>query len=36
VSTGPFVLVLSLLPFLAVGGLWWRAAVIRRRAVALS
>ena len=31
VSAGPFVLVLSLLPFLTVGGVWWRAAVARRR-----
>jgi len=30
-SAGPFVLVLSLLPFLAVGGVWWRAAVARRQ-----
>ena len=36
VSTGPVVLVLSLLPFLAVGVVWWRASVARRRTVALS
>jgi len=35
VATGPFVLVLSVLPFLTVGGVWWRAAVVRRRSVAL-
>ena len=35
VAAGPFVLVLSLLPFLAVGGVWWRASVARRRSVAL-
>jgi len=35
VAAGPFVLVLSLLPFLAVGGVWWRAAVARRRLSAL-
>ncbi len=35
-ATGPFMLVLSILPFLAVGGVWWRAAVARRRTVALS
>jgi hypothetical protein len=35
VAAGPFVLVLSVLPFLAVGGVWWRAAVVRRRTVAL-
>jgi hypothetical protein len=30
-AAGPFVLVLSLLPFLAVAGVWWRAAAARRR-----
>jgi len=35
VVAGPFVLVLSLLPFLAVTGVWWRAAVVRRRTVGL-
>jgi hypothetical protein len=30
-ATGPFMLVLSVLPFLAVTGVWWRAAVARRR-----
>jgi len=34
-AAGPFVLVLSLLPFLAVTGVWWRAAVARRRISAL-
>ena len=34
VAAGPFVLVLSLLPFLAVAGVWWRAAVARRRTAA--
>ena len=31
VSAGPFMLVLSVLPFLAITGVWWRAAVARRR-----
>jgi len=35
VAAGPFVLVLSVLPFLTVGGVWWRAAVVRRRTVAV-
>jgi len=30
-AAGPFVLVLSLLPFLAVAGVWWRASAARRR-----
>jgi len=30
-AAGPFMLVLSLLPFMAVAGVWWRAAVARRR-----
>ena len=34
VAAGPFVLVLSVLPFLTVGGVWWRAAAVRRRAKA--
>ena len=33
---GPFALVLSSLPFLAVAAVWWRAAVARRRIGALS
>lgn len=32
---GPFALVLSSLPFLAVAAVWWRAAVARRRISAL-
>jgi len=35
-SFGPFALVLSSLPFLIVAGVWWRAAVARRRISALS
>jgi len=34
VAAGPFVLALSVLPFLTLGGVWWRAAVVRRRTVA--
>lgn len=33
---GPFMLMLSFLPFLAVTGVWWRAAVARRRAGAVA